>query len=250
MATEAAASAGSKEAGHGHDDHHGPSWLQHHFDTPAQQFDTAKLGMWAFLAQEVLFFSGLFVAYFIFRSWYPEAFSVGSHLLNREMGAANTIVLLASSLTAAMAVRSAQVGDRKWTGHFLLLTIGFAFTFMVVKYFEYTHKIHVGFLPGNLWQPTAEGMREIEATLAAVPHLGVDEVPFHVRSFYGIYFMLTGVHGVHVMVGIGVLFWIWLRNRRGEFSPEYFTPIDIAALYWHLVDLIWIYLFPLLYLID
>jgi cytochrome c oxidase subunit III len=250
MATEASASVGTGEAEHGHDEHHGPEWLQHHFDTPAQQFDTAKLGMWAFLAQEVLFFSGLFVAYFIFRSWYPEAFSVGSHLLDKQMGAANTIVLLASSLTAAMAVRSAQVGDQKWTGRYLLLTIAFAFVFMVVKYFEYTHKIHVGFLPGNLWQPTAEGMREIEAVLASQPHLALDEAPFHIRSFYGIYFMLTGVHGLHVLIGIGVLTWIWLRNRRGEFGPEYFTPVDIAALYWHLVDLIWIYLFPLLYLID
>jgi cytochrome c oxidase subunit III len=206
--------------------------------------------MWAFLAQEVLFFSGLFVAYFIFRSWYPEAFSVGSPMLNREMGAVNTIILLASSLTAAMAVRSAQLGNRKMTGHLLLLTIAFAFGFMIVKYFEYTHKFHVGFLPGDLWAPTAEGLREMEAAVAAVPHLGLDEAPYHVRSFFGIYFMLTGVHGLHVLIGIGVLFWIWLRNRRGEFGPEYFTPVDIAALYWHLVDLIWIYLFPLLYLID
>lgn len=250
MATEASANVGTGESGHGHDDHHGPEWLQHHFDTPAQQFDTAKLGMWVFLAQEILFFAGLFVAYFIFRSWYPEAFSVGSHMLNREMGAVNTVILLSSSLTAALAVRSAQLGNQKWTGRLLLLTIAFAAGFMVVKYFEYTHKIHVGFLPSGLWAPTAEGMQEIEAAVAAAGHWGVEEAPYHVRSFFGIYFMITGVHGVHVLIGIGVLFWIWLRNRRGEFGPEYFTPVDIAALYWHLVDLIWIYLFPLLYLID
>lgn len=232
------------------DEHHGPEYLAHHFDTPAQQFDTAKLGMWLFLAQEVLFFAGLFVAYGIFRTHYPEAFSVGSHLLNREMGALNTIILLASSLTAAMAVRSAQLGDQKWTGRYLLLTIGFAAGFMVVKYFEYSHKFHVGFLPGEHFQPTAEGVEEIQQVLGQLGHLGLEEAPYHIRSFYGIYFMLTGVHGLHVLVGMGVLTWIWLRNRRGEFGPEYFTPVDISALYWHLVDLIWIYLFPFLYLID
>lgn len=249
MATEAAVTTGEAEAGH-HDEEHGPAYLAHHFDTPAQQLDTARLGMWAFLAQEVLFFSGLFVAYFVFRTWYPQSFSVGSHLLDKEAGALNTMVLLTSSLTAAMAVRAIKMGKRKLTGYLLLATIAFAFAFLVIKYFEYAHKFHVGFLPGNHFQPDAEGMAEIQHVLKKLTYLHLQVTPYHLRSFFAIYFVLTAVHGLHVVVGIGVLTWMYLRNRRGEFSAEYNTPIDMAALYWHLVDLIWIYLFPLLYLID
>ncbi len=215
--------------------HHGahPSFVAHHFESAAQQFSTAKLGMWVFLAQEVLFFSGLFVAYGVFRSWYPEAFSAGSHQLDRVMGASNTIVLLFSSLTAAMAVRSAQLGKRQQTSIFLMTTIVCACIFLVVKYFEYSHKFHEGLLPGASFAPHH-----------------VANPPDMMYVFFSIYFLTTGVHAVHVIVGIGVLLWILLRNARGEFSAEFYTPVDLAALYWHLVDLVWIYLFPLLYLID
>ena len=239
MSSEATA-AGAAE--HAHDDHghghHGPKWLAHHFDTPAQQFDAAKLGMWVFLAQELLFFSGLFVAYGVYRSWYPEMFFAASHQLDKIMGGTNTIVLLFSSFTAAMAVRSSQLGNRKATGNYLLITILCACGFLVIKYFEYTHKFHAGLLPGRFFHP------HVEHLVAGAPPL-----PPNTGSFFGIYFMMTGIHGVHVIIGIGILIWIWLRNNRGEFSKEYFTPVDIAALYWHLVDLVWIYLFPLLYLV-
>lgn len=232
----------SAASDHAHDDHahghHGPKWLQHHFDTPAQQFDAAKLGMWVFLAQELLFFSGLFVAYGVYRSWYPEMFKAASHQLDKIMGGTNTIVLLFSSFTAAMAVRSSQLGQKKQTGNYLLATIGCAFGFLVIKFFEYKHKFEGGLLPGRFFHPHVEH-------LAA----GSPPLPQNTGSFFSIYFMMTGVHGVHVIVGIGVLIWIWMRNNRGDFSKEYFTPVDIAALYWHLVDLVWIYLFPLLYLI-
>jgi len=236
MSTHATASA---EHAHGGDDHghHGPAWLAHHFDTPDQQFEAEKLGMWAFLAQELLFFSGLFVAYGVYRSWYPDMFRAASHQLDKIMGGTNTIVLLFSSFTAAMAVRSSQLGKRKETGNYLLITIACACAFLVIKYFEYTHKFHAGLLPGRYFHPHVEH-------LVAGPAL-----PANTGSFFAIYFMMTGVHGVHVVVGIGVLIWIWLRNQRGEFSKEFFTPVDLAALYWHLVDLVWIYLFPLLYLI-
>ena len=221
--------------GHGH---HGPKWLAHHFDTPVQQFDAAKLGMWAFLAQELLFFSGLFVAYGVYRNWFPEMFKAAAHQLNKEMGATNTVVLLFSSLTAALAVRSAQVGNRKLTGKLILITIGCACAFLVIKFFEYKHKFEAGLLPGRFFHP------HVEHLAAGSPHL-----PDNTGSFFSIYFMMTGVHGIHVLVGIGVLIWIWIRNNRGDFSKEYWTPVDIVALYWHLVDLVWIYLFPLLYLI-
>ena len=239
MSSEATA-AGAAE--HAHDDHghghHGPKWLAHHFDTPAQQFDAAKLGMWVFLAQELLFFSGLFVAYGVYRSWYPEMFVAASHQLDKIMGGTNTVVLLFSSFTAAMAVRSAQLGKQKATGNFILITILCACGFLVIKYFEYQHKFHAGLLPGRFFHP------HVEHLVAGAPPL-----PPNTGSFFGIHFMMTGIHGVHVIIGIGILIWIWLRNSRGEFSKELFTPVDIAALYWHLVDLVWIYLFPLLYLI-
>ncbi|MAQ15359.1 MAG: cytochrome C oxidase subunit III [Sandaracinus sp.] len=253
---------------------HGPKYLAHHFDTPKQQFESAKLGMWLFLAQEILFFSGLFVAYGVFRTWYPESFSVGSHLLDWKMGALNTVVLLFSSFTAAMAVRAAQIGEqtgvpekdqhklggRKWTSIFLIITFFCAAGFMVVKYLEYSHKIHVGTLPGQFFGHPgfdmasvagAEFYEEMEkAGALAYESGGHATVPFHLRTFFGIYFVMTGLHGIHVLIGMGLLLWILKRNASGEFSAEYNTPVDIFALYWHLVDLIWIFLFPLLYLID
>ena len=245
MATTPAAD----DHGHGHGEH--PPFLAHHFDTPVQQFDSAKLGMWAFLGQELLFFSGLFVAYGIFRSWYPEVFSACSHTLNKPLGTANTIVLLFSSLTAALAVRSAQTSKKSQTSAYLLITIACAFIFLIVKYFEYQHKFHLGELPGRYFgtpvpflgsDPTSEDLHHSHEAMA---HL-----PLKSHIFFSIYFVMTGVHALHIIVGIGVLIWIWVRNNKGEFNEQYFTPVDIAALYWHLVDLVWIYLFPLLYLID
>jgi len=215
----------------------GLPFLKFYFDTPKQQFEAAKLGMWAFLAQEILFFAGLFVAYGIYRSWYPEAFAAGSALLDKQMGLINTGVLLFSSFSVAMAVRTSQLGRRSATTTWLFVTIVCAVIFMVIKYFEYTHKFHVGYLPGSHFNPTE------------FPE-GMGAVPFQTSNFFSIYFMMTGLHGLHVVVGIGVLSWLMFKNMRGAFGPEYYTPIDIAALYWHLVDLIWIYLFPLLYLID
>jgi cytochrome c oxidase subunit 3 len=240
-AGEAAAAESHEEHGHGH----GPKWLAHHFDTPIQQFDTAKLGMWAFLAQELLFFSGLFVAYGVFRSWYPEMFVEASSHLSRPMGATNTIVLLFSSFTAAMAVRSAQMSKKVATRHYLLITIVCAFIFLFIKYLEYGHKFHDGLLPGHFFGHQYGGIFGAIPADAEVP-----ELPNNAHIFFSIYFVLTGIHGIHVAIGIGVLIWIMIRNERNEFSKEYFTAVDLAALYWHLVDLIWIYLFPLLYLID
>ncbi len=209
------------------------SWFQHHFASPGQQLSAAKLGMWLFLAQEVLFFSGIFVAYGIYRTHHPEAFSIGSHLLDWKLGGLNTVVLLFSSLTAALAVRSSRIGDTRATSRYLLLTIICACIFLVVKYFEYSAKFSHGLLPGKFFDPHDAG-----------------DLPYHVRSFFGIYFVATGVHGLHVLIGIGYFIFLLVRNNQGRFSPAYNTPIDMGALYWHLVDLIWIYLFPLLYLID
>lgn len=251
MATQTALHASSPPSeGPTHDGEHGadhehPSFLAHHFDTPVQQFDAAKLGMWAFLGQELLFFSGLFVAYGIFRSWHPETFAACSHELNKTMGTINTIVLLFSSLTAALAVRAAQMGKKDQTTILLVLTIICAFIFLGVKYFEYEHKFHDGLLPGK-WFGVARSFPDgAIMTGAELPVL-----PPGASTFFSLYFVMTGVHALHIIVGIGVITWILKRNLAGEFSKEFFTPVDNVALYWHLVDLVWIYLFPLLYLID
>jgi cytochrome c oxidase subunit 3 len=221
---------------HGHGEH--PAFLAHHFDTPEQQFDSAKLGMWVFIVTEILMFGGLFVAYGIYKALEPDIFHAAHLHLDKVMGAFNTVVLLFSSLTAALAVRSSQLGNRKQTTALLLVTILCACAFLVVKYFEYSHKIHDGLLPGRLFT----------AHLHHIP--GHPVLPQRAHMFFALYFMMTGLHGVHVVVGMSILAWVLWRNTKGEFSSEYFTPVEIGALYWHLVDLVWIYLFPLLYLVG
>jgi cytochrome c oxidase subunit 3 len=211
-----------------------PAWVAHHFDTPGQQISAAKLGMWLFLSTEMLMFSGLFLAYFIIRQLHPEMVLIASNELNKVLGGVNTIVLITSSYTAAMAVRSAQTGEQKNLQRYLLFTIACAFIFMGVKYVEYSAKFSHGLLPWNFYEV----------------HPGYEYMPDLAPMFFGIYFTMTGLHGLHVLVGIGVLTWILLRARRGEFSPENYVAVENAALYWHIVDLVWIFLFPLLYLVK
>jgi len=219
-----------EHAGHGH---HDPT-LQHHFATKEQQFDTSKLGMWLFLATEIMLFGVLFVAFGLSQAKWPDEFKEAHHHLQRPLGALNTIVLLISSWTMVMGVLSAQKGDKKKLSMFLFLTIVCACIFLGVKYFEYSHKIEEGLLPGKWYSY----------------HL---TAPEHVKGasvFFSFYFMMTGLHGFHILGGVVVLTWILFRSMKGEFGPNYFTPVDLGGLYWHLVDLIWIYLFPLLYLIQ
>jgi cytochrome c oxidase subunit 3 len=205
--------------------------VAHHFDSADHQFDSGKLGIWLFLAQEVLFFSGLFCAFAIFRNKYFDAFVEAHHHLDWKLGSVNTVALLSSSLTMALAVRAAQTSKKKLGVAMLGLTIAFAAVFMCIKYVEYSHKFHEGLLPGRHF--TAEGFAHPEANI-----------------FFGIYFMMTGVHGLHVLVGIGLLTWILIGMAKGKFSSRYYAPVEGVGLYWHLVDLIWIYLFPLLYLVG
>lgn len=208
-----------------------PAHVQHHFVDSDQQFDSAKMGMWVFLVNEILFFGGLFCAYIVFRAWYPELFTMAAEELNTFWGAVNTVVLIGSSLTVAMAIRSAQKDQMKGLKINLLITIALACVFMVIKAFEYSHKFELGIFPGEYYTFT-----------------GIDHPQAHI--FFSIYYMLTGVHAIHVLVGIGLIAWIYRRASKGEFSSEYYTPVEITGLYWHLVDLIWIFLFPLLYLIE
>lgn len=217
----------SVEHGHGHH-----KSLAHHFQTLSQQASSHKFGMWLFLVQEILFFSGLFLAYSYVRYFYPETMMEAHKLLNIPLGALNTVVLLTSSLTMALAVRAAQINNQRQLQVQLLATIALAFCFLIIKYFEYSHKIHLGLLPGTFYSYT-EGV-----------------IPGRPEVFFAVYFLMSGMHGLHVIIGIGVLTWILMRARRGEFSPAFHTPVENVGLYWHLVDLVWIFLFPLLYLVT
>lgn len=219
------------EHSHGHGAEHS-TYQQHHFATAEQQADASKIGMWLFLVTEVLIFGGLFVGYGMMQNKFPEAWKSAHHHLQRELGALNTVVLLISSFTMVMAVQAAKLNRRKQLIGNLWVTIICAVTFLGVKYFEYSHKYHEGLLPFKKFY-SYEG----------------PQVPgeFHFFSFY---FMMTGLHGFHILGGVVVLFWLLKRSYAGDFSNAYYTPVDLVGLYWHLVDLIWIYLFPLLYLIS
>lgn len=402
---------------HDHDDHghghgHGSRFIQHHYDDAQHQFDSGKLGIWLFLAQEVLFFSALFVAYIVYRAYHPEIYAYAHHYLDVKYGAINTAVLIGSSLTAAWAVRCAQLGQKRGLILNLSITLICAVAFLCIKYVEYSHKIHEGILYGAkfdpcvssggtplltkhrlcdgtrssvVWDevgnkasdgcletakidldPNAAGLQtkctvtelksakggdgkqvfepsgksfaacdpaavggghghggdkpksnypcyvlsmqpavcpkgpaalvyfgdhvkrpdiriKVECEAPAAPattdpfaapvaseQLGVALIkPQHVPTkhelneayangppppntnmFFSIYFAMTGLHGIHVLVGVGIFIWLLIRSIRGDFTPDYFGPVDYAALYWHIVDLIWIFLFPLLYLIH
>lgn len=331
---------------HGHDDpahgheHDRASFLAHHWDTPKQQFEAGKLGMWLFLATEVLLFGGLFCGYSVWRHNHPELFQYGSHYLNTTLGAINTCVLILSSLTMAWGVTAAQKNQIGLLKVMLFLTLCGAITFLVIKYFEYTHKFDNGLFPGikfyehpgphaHMWHdPKSLGIAESApasapaaatgsapagtaasapatgggaggfelttvnispTTQAATPPVEASTVlpaapgppglapsaplvepkvellrdryeaevlpiqdpdrPHNTHMFFNIYYMMTGLHGIHVVIGMIVITWLLVKTYKGHFSAEYFTPIDLGGLYWHVVDLIWIFLFPLFYLI-
>ncbi len=205
--------------------------LKHYFVDSDQQFEASKMGMWVFLVTEILFFGGLFVAYIVYRSWYPELYLLASEELDTFWGAVNTAVLIGSSLTVAMAIRSAQLNQIKGLIINLWITIGLACTFMVIKYFEYSEKFAKGILPGSAY--SYEGVEHEKANI-----------------FFSIYYMMTGLHGIHVLIGIGLMVWLVFKAKKKVFHSGYYTPVEITGLYWHIVDVIWIFLFPLLYLID
>jgi cytochrome c oxidase subunit 3 len=213
-----------------HTHEHSPH-LAHHFSEMEQQRESAKLGMWIFLLTEILLFGGLFTAYTIYRSWHPDMFYNAHKFLDVYLGTTNTIVLITSSLTMALAIRSMQIGLKKRTIIFLTITLILAAVFLVIKFFEYHHKFELGQLPGKYY--TFKG---IEGTN---PHI-----------FFSIYFLMTGLHGIHVMAGMCVIGWMLRKTIKNTFSPAYYTPLEMTGLYWHLVDMIWIFLFPLFYLVG
>ncbi len=323
------------DAGHAH-----PKFLAHHFDTPQQQFDSGKLGVWLFLTTEILLFSGLFCAYAVYRATHPEVFAYAHEYLNKLLGAANTIVLIFSSFTMAWAVRCSQMGEapfvlripagkgkfkevfsishRKLCVALLGITIACGAGFMCIKFVEYKAKFEHYLLPGSHYNANVNPLEEkrenknggkevaeskpaesapaTAAAAAGVPtgpstrisadgylveqsqvpkaSLGpagmndewskahdplasktaeaesIGPEPANTQIFFSIYFLMTGLHGIHVLAGMALIAWVMVRTKRGDFGPEYYSPVDFVGLYWHIVDLVWIFLFPLLYLIG
>lgn len=202
------------------------------FDTEAQQKDASTLGMWVFLITEVMFFGGMFLTYTIYRALYPHVFALASSSLNVYIGAANTVVLLCSSYTMVMAVRSAQLGKRNAIVLFLILTLILGFVFLGVKAYEWDQKFVEHHVPGPSFHFEGTGEQG------------------HAQLFFSLYFAMTGLHALHMLIGCGIVSFIIWKAWRRTYSPGYYTPVDIAGLYWHFVDIIWIFLFPLFYLID
>ena len=203
----------------------------HHFANMDDQFEAGKQGMWLFLVTELMMFGGLFVAYGIFRGLYPTMFHEAHEMLNVKLGATNTVVLITSSLTMAIGVSATQKGRRDIAIFSLVLTFLLACCFLVIKYFEWSHKFHDGLLPGGFFTNTE--LKDPKSPL-----------------FFSLYFVMTGLHGVHVIIGMALISWLIFRTQKREFSPYYYTPVELVGFYWHFVDLVWIYLFPLLYLVG
>ena len=205
--------------------------LAHQFDDIEQQHESVSLGMWIFLATEIMFFGGMFLGYAIYRGAYSTAYAEASRHLDVLLGGINTAVLLCSSLTMAMAVHAAQLGGRRTVIIFLIATIILGAAFLGIKSFEYYHKYEEHLIPGGHFE-------------FAGPNAN------HAQIFFSFYFAMTGMHALHMIVGIGMMLVIILLTWRGRFTPEYYFPVEMAGLYWHFVDIVWVFLFPLLYLVD
>ena len=208
-----------------------PPAFAHQFDDAIQQHEASTLGIWLFLVTEIMFFGGLFLAYTEYRVGHPAVFAHASAELDLWLGTINTAVLLTSSFTMALAVHGAQAGKRRLLLACLVLTMVLGATFLGIKAVEYAHKFQEHFVPGPGFEfPYAD--------------------PRPAEIFFSLYFAMTGLHAAHMIVGLGVLVWMFTQARRGRFGPAYYTPVEVGGLYWHFVDIVWIYLFPLLYLIP
>jgi cytochrome c oxidase subunit 3 len=303
-----------------HDHHYHPPGLQHQFEDMKQQEESVSIGMWAFLVQEIMFFGGLFTAYLVFRSRYPMAFAAGSNHLDAFWGGLNTLVLIVSSLTMALAVRSAQLGKRNAQVGFIIATMIFGAVFLGVKAIEYTKKYNEGIVPvaglnlktaktasthrnarelstktgdsqdpqeslntgvsdsktpngehsyynptGDfLWTHTelvtqaqqgnylteTEKLAYFDINADGSRELNPNKFRDKVRIFFFIYFVMTGLHALHMIIGLGVMAWLLWKAWMGTYTAEYYAPVEMSGLYWHFVDIVWIFLFPLLYLLG
>ncbi len=209
--------------------------LKHHFADLDQQKETATFGMWIFLVTEIMFFGGMFCAYLVYRVLYYKAWVQGSQTMNIRLGALNTAVLLCSSLTMVLAVHAAKISRRRMQVVFLILTIVLGLVFLGVKAVEY-HEHWVSHEVPGLNYAFGQGDANIDGR--------------HAQLFFSLYFAMTGMHALHMVIGVGLMSYITWRAWQGAFTAGYHTPIEVSGLYWHFVDIVWIYLFPLLYLIS
>jgi len=229
---------------------------QHHFDNLAQQKEAAVIGMWLFLLTEILFFGGLFVAYMIYRVWYFDAFAEASRRLSLFWGGLNTAVLIGSSLTMALAVRAAQTNNRKWTINWLLITTILGCVFLGVKVIEYEDKFANHEVPGyNYDFSYHEQHLAVEGHAPAAgehrePSLSPEQLQQTTQIYFSLYFTMTGLHALHMIIGVGLMLVITWMAWKGKFDAQYYTPVEMSGLYWHFVDIVWIFLFPLLYLVN
>ena len=220
---------------------------RHHFQTEAQQREAASFGMWLFLLTEIMFFGGMFFAYLLYRNWYYPAFAAGSNQINLAIGTTNTAVLITSGFFMALAVWAAEVRKRTMLVTVLVLATLFGIVFIGLKLDEYHQHYEDHHVPGFNYSismytnPAAYGIKE-----DPLP----PDMAQKTQIFFFLYFAMTGLHALHMLIGIGILFWLIWRARRGDFSSGYVAPIENFALYWHFVDIIWLFLYPLLYLIN
>ena len=205
--------------------------VAHHFDDSAQQHEASTLGMWAFLVTEIMFFGGMFLGYLIYRGSYPGAFAEASNHMDIILGTINTAVLIASSLTVVLAVHAAHEDKQKALLIFLALTVFLGLVFLGIKFTEYAHKFDEQLFPGMNFRYDGEN-------------------PRHAAIFFSLYFAMTGLHALHMVIGIGIFLVLMVSAWRGRYSRHYFTPVEMSGLYWHFVDIIWIFLFPLFYLLG
>ena len=233
-----------------------PGLLAHHFEDLDQQHAAASLGMWIFLGTELMVFSGLFLAYAVYRTLYPDAFAAGSNQLNVWYGGVNTLVLLTSSLTMALAVHATQIGRQRDLVLYLVLTAALGTAFLVIKGFEYHEDYEQRLVPrlafdDEEWRANSPEIerRPPERLQASNPH-EAQMFPERVQLFFMCYYIMTGLHALHLIIGIVILVIQAVLAGRGWFPPAYYAPVEIAGLYWHFVDVVWIFLLPLLYLIG
>ncbi|HKS74284.1 MAG TPA: cytochrome c oxidase subunit 3 family protein [Terriglobales bacterium] len=217
-----------------------PPGLQHHFVDMVQQQNAVSLGMWLFLATEIMFFGGMFCAYLIYRDLYFNEFAAGSRSIDLVLGTVNTAVLICSSLTVALSVRAAQMGKRMLLVGLLIVTMIFGLAFLGIKGVEWYNKYKEHHVPGVAFD-ASDIVRDY-------PQIPIDQS--HEQIFFSLYFAMTGLHALHMIVGLGIFTWLTYTAWKGRYGPEYYSPVEISGLYWHFVDIVWIYLFPLLYLID
>ncbi len=243
-----------------------PQTVWHQFEDIEQQNESYVVGMWTFLVTEIMFFGALFLAYVLYRAAYPDVFYDAHKHLNVKMGAANTMILLTSSLTMALAVRCAQIGNKRWKINWMCVTILFAFGFLVIKYFEYTEKFEHHLFPGPTFKYSSHE-HPGEAAHAAPVEIGVlgegrkslvptgelgKDTRDKAQMFFSLYFVMTGLHGIHVIVGIIIMGAMIFGFKINYPSPSLhdYIPTEMTGLYWHFVDIVWIFLFPLYYLIP